>query len=406
MGTCIKAFAALFFCLLAIALPAQTKFTNKSYGISFEFPEGYKLHRGDLGDSYSLGYLGPIPMEFLAPGGERLATVEVPADLYPKTDLNAAFVTVSVNQYLTREECESIATDLPKSQQPLTIKIDGVDFRGASEGDAGLGHQFGGTYYHSFLAGTCYELGEGIATSGYGSVDGLQPVDAGRVVANLNKILLSLRIETIPDDFKVAPLATIKSFAVAPLNPHAGMYRLSWDVNSVDGDQVWLSAGCSGDLSIFETAIPVPEGHAIKCDVLRPTQSTHGSLDIELRNLSGGEIRETIRLFAKGRGAVSKALTVALPAAPVIISVARYTVYAGSTDGNVKIFAGHEVEISGVAFLPHQKLHIGAATLPVDSADGASILFKIPTNLPVGQYAMFLENDRGQSNVVTVQIFE
>jgi hypothetical protein len=161
-------------------LAAQSGYTNKVYGISLRFPDGYKLHRGELGNEYSLGYLGPIPMEFAAPGGERLATIELPADHYPNTDFNAAFVTVSVNQYLTREECDPLAGGVPQSQKTITLKIDGLEFHGAEEGDGGLGHQFWGAYYHAFLAGICYELGEGIATSGYGAVDGMKKLDGNK----------------------------------------------------------------------------------------------------------------------------------------------------------------------------------------------------------------------------------
>ncbi len=304
MSACFKSFAALSICLLTIALSGQTSYTNKVYGISFEFPKAYKLHRGDLVE-YSLGYLGPIPMEFAGPGGVRLATVEVPASLYPNTDLNAAFVTVSVNEYLTRGECDSLATDLSEPRKPLTTKIDGLEFRGTSQGDAGLGHQFGGTYYHSFVAGTCYELGEGISTSGYGSVDGLQMVDTEQVSASLDKILRSIRIVAVPD-IKIDSSPSIRSFVAASQNPHAGMYRVSWDVTGIGADEVWLSIGCSGDLSAFEIPIVAPEGHSLMCDVLRPTQSTHGSLDFEFRNLSGGDVQESVRLFAKGHDAVSK----------------------------------------------------------------------------------------------------
>jgi hypothetical protein len=405
MPASIKAVAALFLSLLPIALSAQSKYTNKVYGISLEFPAGYKLHRGELGDAYSLGYLGSIPMEFPAPGGVRLATVEVPASLYPNTDFNAAFVTVSVNQYLTREECDPPGTSLPKDQKVLTMKIDGLEFHGADEGDAGLGHQFGGTYYHSFSEGTCYELGEGIATSGYGSVEGLQKLDAEQVFASLNTILRSVRIETAPVDINPAPPPSILSFSVSPRqNSLTGTYRVSWDVYGSDADQVWLSVGCSGDLSISEVTVAVSEGHEFLCDASRPTQSTRGSIDLKFRNLSGSEIQEIVRLFVKGHGAVSRNITVTLPPLPVLITLARYAVYMGASNEPVQLFAGHEVEILGVAFLPHQTLHIGSITLPVNSTDGKNIVFIIPHSMPLGQYPLFIENARGRSNVVTVQL--
>ena len=66
-------------------------------------------------------------MEFAAPGGVRLVTVEVPGTLYLNTDFNAACATVS----------DRPVGDLPDSKELLNLKIDGVEFLGAQEGDAG-----------------------------------------------------------------------------------------------------------------------------------------------------------------------------------------------------------------------------------------------------------------------------
>jgi hypothetical protein len=58
----MKFSVALYVCLLPIMLSAQSTFSNKVYGISLQVPSNYKLHRGELGEDYSLGYLGQYPM--------------------------------------------------------------------------------------------------------------------------------------------------------------------------------------------------------------------------------------------------------------------------------------------------------------------------------------------------------
>ena len=73
-------------------------------------------------------------------------------------------------------------------------KISGVEFHGARISDGGLGHQFGGTYYHGFLGGVCYELGYGIATAGYGAVDGMKQVDSAKIFSILENILETVTI--------------------------------------------------------------------------------------------------------------------------------------------------------------------------------------------------------------------
>src|SRR5260370_13877616 len=106
-----------------------------------------------------MGYLGPIPMEFVAPGGVRVVTIETPTDSYPGTDFVNAFFTVSINSYLTKGECEQF-TDYPLAarKQPGK-KISGVRFEGVGIGFGGLCHQAGGSYYHRFLRGFCFGIG-------------------------------------------------------------------------------------------------------------------------------------------------------------------------------------------------------------------------------------------------------
>jgi hypothetical protein len=149
-----------------------------------------------------MGYLGPTPMEFVAPGGIRVATADAPADSYPGTDFNSAFFTVSINPHLTAAECERF-TDSPLATQNLVApkeqpvkKINGVEFHGVGLGFGGLGHQFSGAYYHGFSRGSCYELGYGMATSGYGAVDDMKQVDHGKVSTILEKILSTVAIHS------------------------------------------------------------------------------------------------------------------------------------------------------------------------------------------------------------------
>jgi hypothetical protein len=65
---------------------------------------------------------------------------------------------------------------------------------------------------------------------------------------------------------------------------------------------------------------------------------------------------------------------------------------------------GHKVQIDGLAFLPHQTLWIGSTSIPVKCADTRSIDFEVPKSLPAGQYPLFIENERGRSNAVTIQV--
>ena len=181
---------------LSISASAQLQYSDTKSGISFQYPQDYDLKVGDLGEhDTGLGYLGPIRMQFLGSGGVRVVTVEPPANSYPNTDYVNAFFTVSIDPHLSQSECERFA-DEPQAAGKLKAvkKISGIEFHGAQVSDGGLGHQFGGFYYHGFSRGSCYELAYGLATAGYGAVDGMTQVDSRKVFSILEKVLSTVTL--------------------------------------------------------------------------------------------------------------------------------------------------------------------------------------------------------------------
>jgi hypothetical protein len=218
----MKAFIALCLCGLSITASAQLKYFDTKSGVSFRYPKGYDLKEGTLGNKDpGLGYLGPTPMEFVAPGGVRVVTVETPAGSYPGTDFVNAFFTVSINPSSTMSECEQFTDEhaIGPPKEPVKV-ISGVEFHGARISDAGLGHQFGGTFYHGFLRGVCYELGYGLATAGYGAVDGMKQVDGAKVLSILENILKTVTIRT-PARGGVTNSPSIRAFTIVPLSSAA-----------------------------------------------------------------------------------------------------------------------------------------------------------------------------------------
>ncbi len=182
-------------------LETASHFDDDVYGVSFDFPKHYDLREGELPDmDRGLGYLGKIPMEFAPPGGVRLVTIEVPRTAHPGTDFVNAFLTVSVLPNVSDSQCSEFSAAFDYGDQQLTKKIDGVTFHGRTETSAASMHQYSGTYLHGYAEESCYEIGYGIVTAGYGAMDGVKKVNNHAVLQRLEKILDTMTINAPTGD--------------------------------------------------------------------------------------------------------------------------------------------------------------------------------------------------------------
>ncbi len=152
------------------------------------------LEKVPLGtDDRGLSLLEAIPLAFGAPSGVRIATVKMPRESYPGTDLEDALFTIGVNQHLTEGEC----TRFPTLGYPQTVYskiMSGVTFRGVKFEGAATGHQDLGESYHAYFRGECIAVGYVLATGGYGAVEGLQRAPIESIKTQLAAILDSVRI--------------------------------------------------------------------------------------------------------------------------------------------------------------------------------------------------------------------
>ena len=71
-------------------------FSDPINGVSFRYPKTYVVKTGTE-PSLDLAGMGPLQMNFVQPGGSNVAAVELPKNMYPGTDFNSAFFSVSVN---------------------------------------------------------------------------------------------------------------------------------------------------------------------------------------------------------------------------------------------------------------------------------------------------------------------
>jgi hypothetical protein len=92
--------------------PATVNYTDKNYGVNFEYPRRYAIETGDA--AADLLTSSPVPMNFVQPGGVALAAVELPETGFANTDFASAFFDVSVHKGLTADQCSEFAVPQPK----------------------------------------------------------------------------------------------------------------------------------------------------------------------------------------------------------------------------------------------------------------------------------------------------
>jgi hypothetical protein len=192
---------------------------NRPYGVSFSFPRPYHLKAGDEAQ-LSWSNLGQFQMDFVQPGGVRLAAVELPDNSYPGTDFKSGFVTVSVNPGMTSERCNQFAFPERTSavESSAKVKIGAIEFQEVENSSATMMKQADAKYYHVFRNGACYEFALGIETEGDGDLEGITPVDREVVFHKLERILTTVKLQptVVPPTQAPVPSAGVAGPAASP----------------------------------------------------------------------------------------------------------------------------------------------------------------------------------------------
>jgi hypothetical protein len=194
--------------------PATVTYSDPNSGVSFHYPRKFELATGDKAEA-QFAEMGPAPMNFVQPGGVAIATVNMPENSYPGTDFTTGFFNVNVNRSLSEQECSQFAfVDTRDADgEPLEadkVKIGSMDLEKTSEFSADAMKQAEAQYFHQYENGACYEFVLGVGTAGYGTKDDIKPVDRDQVFSRLEKILETVKIQTVEQP-KVAATQTVES---------------------------------------------------------------------------------------------------------------------------------------------------------------------------------------------------
>jgi hypothetical protein len=194
--------------------PANVTYSDANSGVSFLYPRKFALTSGDKAQP-QLAAVGDVPMNFVQPGGVAVATVALPGGSYPGTDFASAFFNVNVNRSVSEQECAHFAfVDTRNADgEPVDaekVKIGSTDMEMTSDFSANAIKQAEAQYYHRYENGVCYEYVLGLGTAGYGTKDGIEPVNRDGVFAKLEKILATVKINPVETEQGAEPaMATI-----------------------------------------------------------------------------------------------------------------------------------------------------------------------------------------------------
>ena len=215
--------------------PATVNYTDKTYGVTFEYPRRYAIETGDAATEVLAS--NPIAMNFVQPGGVALAAVELPETGFANTDFSSAFFNVSIHKSLTADQCTEFAVPQPKAPPqasttdaatavtPVSSTATATDAQSAPASKLVLGdlelrateavtgegtRQSDSKYFHVFQNGACYEFALNVTT--VASEDGVtKHVDRDKVFDRLEKILATVKISPI-----AAPEVTAETPAQTP----------------------------------------------------------------------------------------------------------------------------------------------------------------------------------------------
>jgi hypothetical protein len=194
--------------------PPTLTYADKTSGVSFEYPRKYVLQTGDA--ATNLVSSGPMPMDFVVPGGIALAAVSLPESMYPNSDLALALFNVSLHKTLTADQCGEFSVPQPNPAAPADapvqataqlatppmskLRIGDLELQ-SSETTSNGPREESSKYYHVFQNGACYEFALKVATTETNSVPTPQspskPVNREKVFERLEKILATVKINPV-----------------------------------------------------------------------------------------------------------------------------------------------------------------------------------------------------------------
>jgi hypothetical protein len=176
-------------------------YTSRKYGVAWQYPRNFVLRKGANAGLDLNGHYGAAAA-FAGGDGLALASLIIPARVYPGTDFVKASLTARVNNKLAEQVCgtfrilddgEEKAQDFPATQ----VTVGSTEFATAEaviDGDFGDSATTRERFFHVYENASCYEFAMSVTTGAGGEKEASAHVDAEEVFERLQEILTSVTI--------------------------------------------------------------------------------------------------------------------------------------------------------------------------------------------------------------------
>ena len=174
-------------------------YVSHKYGLALQYPRTYVLRRGQNAN-LNLSGQPAVPSTFTEPGGVSLATISIPAKLYPGSDFKSASLTVRVNRQVSSDACSQFRNpeDGSSPLEPSKVTVGAIDFDEAdhdgSDGAADAVRSSQERYYHVYENDACYEFALNLTTTKLSANSSRANVDADEVFDRLSEVLTSVTV--------------------------------------------------------------------------------------------------------------------------------------------------------------------------------------------------------------------
>ena len=169
-------------------------YTNSEYGLSFRYPRDYALEDGEV-DEHSFFLRRQDELE---PDTHLLATILIPDDGYPNTTFEHGSLQVLVHEGLDGESCRNLVdpdNGAVGAGRVRSLNTESGPIWWSEEKSIVDGTQIVEREYAAVIGGRCYEFYAVVAVGESTDAQGAEkPADAVKILRQLEKILLSVRV--------------------------------------------------------------------------------------------------------------------------------------------------------------------------------------------------------------------